>query len=104
MTMALAMTVVVMGTVVFVGGAVRQRQVAKKTIGFVVGSSGEIEFFGIRVFGAIAKSQRPQAIDFDRGPVLVPQQSIKLATRIERGDLTVAELPNQNVAGELSPV
>src|SRR5690242_4057621 len=93
-----------MVTVVVLARALSQRKIAKKPIGFVVGSSGEIEFFGICVFGAVAESQRPKAIDFDRGSVLVPQQAIKLATRVERGDLAAAELPDQNITSELSPV
>ena len=69
----------------------------------VLHARGEVERVGVAPRAAIARYQRPQVADRDRLSVATqqsPEESV--VARIERIDRAIAEIADQQIAGELA--
>src|SRR5262245_65940738 len=72
---------------------------AERAIGFIVRSSREIESVGARI-SPTAQGQRPQPIDHDGVVVVVLEAAEEMAVRVERVNLAVPEIADEDVAAE----
>src|SRR5262249_14082174 len=72
---------------------------AERAIGFTVRPGREIDSVGARI-SPTAQGQRPQPVDHDVAIVVVPEAAEKMPVRIERVDLAVAEIADEDVAAE----
>src|SRR6516162_2753198 len=73
---------------------------AEESIVFAVGAGGEVEHIGAR-FGAAAKRQRPQPVNY-QGSTGITESADELSVQRVCVDRSVSEIADQDVAAELS--
>src|SRR6185503_13931220 len=80
---------------------------SEQAVGFVVGTSGEIEGVGRTGAPTVAEPDAPQAIDRDRPVVRTLQLAVRLPAvfrRAERVDPAVPEVADEEMVTELAEV
>src|SRR6266700_7321351 len=74
----------------------------KQAVRLAVGPGGEDQLACLGCV-PVAEAQAPQTVDDDRAPVLLPQLAeTRTGVRVVDVDVTVAEVPDQQVAAELT--
>src|SRR5713226_7854367 len=80
-----------------------RREAAEEAVGLIVWTGGEVDLVGVAAIAAVADPEGPQPVDDNRLPVGTAQLVEELTSRgIEHVDVTIAEIADQYIAGELA--
>src|SRR5215813_2681697 len=91
--------VVVVFVVIFTG--MTSANLTERSVLLIIRAGREVELVGITAHAAISEHQGPQTLDLDCSPPAVLQLSAKRsASGIERVDLAIAEITNQEMVAE----